>query len=606
MDAGDLSAHRSQASIGAVSVLKAGERVGAPRGETVVCVPRVEGPGLEACLRGLVRHTPVDVPMVVSDVAGGAPERGELADLFNELGSDGHQFFYLSASDSHDIAALIDAAVVAAAPADVAVVVPGCVVSDGWYEGLRAAAAADSTVATASTLTTEDIGLPTLDMGAAGSGTSLDRLAAAVHARSPRTLPRILRAGRGCVYVKRSAVELVGEVGSAWTSDGSQHDFFVRCLGRGLCHVIADDVIVSSTGLGGTGTDRSREDAAPPLSRSLSAARRATQGLSIMIDARILDGRLTGTQIHVLELIGALARTDRVRIRAVVSPELRADARRALEQLPAVELVGAGAAPGLTPADLVHRPFQVSSEADLNLLRMLGERMVVTNQDLIGYRNPSSTPPPGMNGINDFRRLTRRALAVADHVVFFSTHAVRDALAEDLVDADKGSVVPIGVDHSLHRDERPAIRPPRAAGLPDQRDMILCLGTDLRHKNRVFALRVLDELQRRHHFDGYLVFAGPHLPVGSSAGEEAGMLTLAPRLAERTIDTGSVDEPEKLWLLGHASLVIYPTLYEGFGLVPFEAAEHDVPYYRPRFVPSGDPAGRSSDNRPWGRFVSDF
>lgn len=162
-------------------------------------------------------------------------------------------------------------------------------------------------------------------------------------------------------------------------------------------------------------------------------------------------------------------------------------------------------------------------------------------------------------------------------MVFFSTHALRDALAEDLVDPDKGSVVPIGVDHSLHRDERPAVRPPGAAGLPDQRDMILCLGTDLRHKNRVFALRVLEELQRSHHFDGYLVFAGPHLPVGSSAGEEAGMLALAPPLAERTIDAGSVDLPEKLWLLGRAGLVIYPTVYEGFGLVPFEAAEHDVP-----------------------------
>lgn len=574
MHTGDLNAHRSQASIGAVSVrLIAGERVGAPRGEAVVCVPWVDGPDLEACLGGLVRHTPVDVPVVVSDVAAGAAGRDELARLFKELGSDGHQFFHLSASESHDLAALIDAAVVAAAPADVAVVVPGCVVSDGWYEGLRAAAAADSTVATAGTLTTENLGLPTVDMGA-GSETGLDPLAAAVRARSPHTLPRVLPAGRGCVYVKRSAVELVGEVGSAWTSDGSRPDFFVRCLGRGLCHVIADDVIVSSTRFA-TGTDGRYEDVTLPLARSLSAARRATEGLSLLIDARILGRQITGTQVHVLELIGALARTNQVRIRALVSNELGGDADRALERLTAVELVGVESTSGLAPADLVHRPFQVSNEADLRLLRGLGERLVVTNQDLIGYRNPSYFS--SRREWDEYRRLTRRALAVADHVVFFSAHALQDALAEDMVDSGHSTVVPIGVDHSLHLDEQTPLAPSEAGRLPEQSEVLLCLGTNLRHKNRLFALQVLEQLQQRHSWDGYLVFAGPHVPIGSSAREEAEVLARAPSLAERTIDARSVEEPEKLWLLGRADLVLYPTVYEGFGLVPFEAAEHDVP-----------------------------
>ena len=50
--------------------------------------------------------------------------------------------------------------------------------------------------------------------------------------------------------------------------------------------------------------------------------------------------------------------------------------------------------------------------------------------------------------------------------------------------------------------------------------MILCIGTDFHHKNRVFALRVLDELQRRRDWKGCLVFAGPHVAVGSSAPDE--------------------------------------------------------------------------------------
>jgi hypothetical protein len=38
-----------------------------------------------------------------------------------------------------------------------------------------------------------------------------------------------------------------------------------------------------------------------------------------------------------------------------------------------------------------------------------------------------------------------------------------------------------------------------------------------------------------------------------------------------------VSEAEKAWLLSSAVLVLYPTLYEGFGLIPFEAATHQTP-----------------------------
>jgi hypothetical protein len=39
----------------------------------------------------------------------------------------------------------------------------------------------------------------------------------------------------------------------------------------------------------------------------------------------------------------------------------------------------------------------------------------------------------------------------------------------------------------------------------------------------------------------------------------------------------AVTELEKVWLYGAASLVLYPTIQEGFGLVPFEAARAGVP-----------------------------
>ena len=70
----------------------------------------------------------------------------------------------------------------------------------------------------------------------------------------------------------------------------------------------------------GPGAARASEQGSNgPLKRSLSAARRSLNGLSVTIDARILTGPTTGTQLHVLELIAALVRTGEPHLKVVVS-----------------------------------------------------------------------------------------------------------------------------------------------------------------------------------------------------------------------------------------------------------------------------------------------
>ena len=43
------------------------------------------------------------------------------------------------------------------------------------------------------------------------------------------------------------------------------------------------------------------------------------------------------------------------------------------------------------------------------------------------------------------------------------------------------------------------------------------------------------------------------------------------------LDLGAVSEAEKAWLFERSALVLYPSVIEGFGLVPFEAAAHGSP-----------------------------
>jgi hypothetical protein len=105
----------------------------------------------------------------------------------------------------------------------------------------------------------------------------------------------------------------------------------------------------------------------------------------------------------------------------------------------------------------------------------------------------------------------------------------------------------------------------------------MCLGTNFKHKNRLFALRLLEQLQQRFGWQGYLALAGPYVAQGGSTGEEAEFLALRPQLQRSIIDIAAVTEAEKVWLYQRSRLVLYPSTYEGFGLVPFEAADHGVP-----------------------------
>jgi len=107
--------------------------------------------------------------------------------------------------------------------------------------------------------------------------------------------------------------------------------------------------------------------------------------------------------------------------------------------------------------------------------------------------------------------------------------------------------------------------------------MLVCLGVDFMHKNRLFALRVLEQLQARHGWRGHLVLAGPQASPGSSADEDLAFLGTHPGVAASTTILGRISEEEKWWLLANADLVISPSTYEGFGLVPFEAAEAGTP-----------------------------
>jgi glycosyltransferase involved in cell wall biosynthesis len=282
-----------------------------------------------------------------------------------------------------------------------------------------------------------------------------------------------------------------------------------------------------------------------------------------------IDGvDLTGTQVHALELVGALVRHGGVRVRVRISREIGESARAALEA-PAVEAC-------FTPDDgdelelddVVHAPSQAARSLDVQRLQRVGRRVVLTQQNLIAYGNPIYFEDYGQ--WRAYREHTRQALKDADRVTFPSHYVADEARRENLVDERRADVVHIGTDHRLLGGGAP--REPAHPGLSET-PFLVCIGTDLLHENRLFALEVFTTLRRNHNFRGRLVLAGPSASRGTSRAAEDDWRALHPAEATSIVDLGVVVEAEKAWLYAHAALMLYPTVQEGFGLVPFEAAD---------------------------------
>ena len=576
-----------------------------PRESVVVVIPIFASYDVfVSCLRSVLRHTPEGVPILVADDASPDPRSARFLEELNRSGVLRHQVLYVRQEHNVGFVHNVNTAFELTRPADVVVLNSDCQVGPRWIENLRDAAYSDSAVATATALTNHGtlLSVPNRNqpLRSLPAHMDIDDIAQAVEQLSPKLRPRIPTAIGHCFYVRRSALDLVGGFDEAFSPGyGEEVDFSQRCILSGLIHVAADDVFVFHQG-GGTfprdGLQESHEQiiksrypyyhptvaaagrrAVGPLARSLSAARVAIQGLSVTIDARCLGPVITGTQVHIMELVHALARTGQVRLRCVVPSDTHAWYRESLSRLDEVDVLSAEeVSPATPPTAIVHRPYQVFDVSELASLAQLGERLVVTHQDLISYRNPGYAA--SFVAWDELRRLTRLTLALADYVLFFSHHAAQDARADDLVDERRSRVVHLGVDHRAG-GEKPRPERPLRLSIDAEADFLLCLGTDFRHKNRVFVLRVLHELQRRHDWSGYVVFAGPHAAAGTSAADEAAFLTLHPSVAERTLDLHAVPEPEKAWLLANTRGVVYPTVYEGFGLIPFEAADYNVPCF---------------------------
>ncbi len=592
--------------------------------DLVVCVPVFEEYAqVENCLNALVAHTPERIPILIVDDCSQDP-RMRTFSIYAV-----NPIVLLHRSENLGFVANVNDAFALAPVSDMVLVNSDVIVGPNWLERLRDAAYSLRGVATATPLANDGsfLSVPNRNRPSSvlPSGLSPNQAAMLVAASSRRLRPLIPTAVGHCTFFRRSALEVVGCLDETFSPGfGGLIDFSQRAVAMGLVHVCADDVFVfradsassrrvdtSESVIARNGEliayrypyysdwiEETERESISSLAAALEVAGAALDGLRVIVDGFCLGPTTMGTQVLVTETTRALARHPAVsEVIIFVHGSIAPGTLAALSDsgIQVVKTAGPENSLGSYPdAHLVYRPYQVNRLVELEWLLAAAPRMVVTQLDCIAFNNPAYFEDYAT--WSEYRRVIRLSFEMSDGHTFISNTAVLEARQSGLVKAHSEHAVTYP--GSDTRVSAPANVGP--GGLdPGLRGYLLCLGSSYKHKNRLLAIRVL-EAARALGWDGDLVLAGPTPPDGSSLADEDVYLSHRIQLAAHIWRVGDVSDEEKEWLYERAALVLYPTLAEGFGLVPFEAATREVPCLStragaldeilPRDIPTIDPA----------------
>jgi glycosyltransferase involved in cell wall biosynthesis len=295
----------------------------------------------------------------------------------------------------------------------------------------------------------------------------------------------------------------------------------------------------------------------------------------LAVNGRFLSQMTTGTQRYALELVTRLAARHGERVvvhvpRGTVVPDPIAGVARVRESRATGQVFEQLVLPWLARRHLL---LSLGGPAPV-----LARNQVATLHDVSAFRHGETYS----RGFRTWYRLMYRLLARrAGRVLTVSSFSAGELAAVLGLEPDRVSVVPNGSDHVDRFTPR---RPDLAGveGLPAEGSpWVLCVGTFARHKNLAPALDALEQAGIR----SVVVGARGDSRVFADAGQ--GRWT-------RATFAGRLSDDELVWLYRAATALVFPSLYEGFGIPVVEAQRLGCPVVALRAGPMVEVAGEGA------------
>lgn len=195
---------------------------------------------------------------------------------------------------------------------------------------------------------------------------------------------------------------------------------------------------------------------------------------------------------------------------------------------------------------------------------------IITIHDISHLRHPETHP---RQRVEDLSRLLPRAVEKASCILTVSEFTRREVMSEFGVDPSRVIATPLGVEPRFYPRDADATHPLLAPLGLTHGHYVLSVGTLEPRKNVLATLRAHGKLPAKLRDQYPLVVAGKSgwlteaLDRELAAGEARGDVH---RL-------GHVGDEQLPLLYAGATLLAYPSLYEGFGLPPLEAMASGVP-----------------------------
>ena len=175
------------------------------------------------------------------------------------------------------------------------------------------------------------------------------------------------------------------------------------------------------------------------------------------------------------------------------------------------------------------------------------------------------------NNLAHLQRVVKRSIKSSDFILTVSEAVKAELVTEFTIDPDSIIALPVPPDEAFYRKNDNEVH--QKYNIPTKKYLFF-ISTIEPRKNVPYIIDAYTRLPETLRSEYSLVLSGG---MGWKSEKSVAAITKAQKKGHKVIHTGYIDENDKSALYQQASVFIFPSLYEGFGMPILEAAASKTP-----------------------------